>query len=69
MPIIDTDDLLRPSEAAKLAGIATSTFCSYVSRGYGPPVTPVAGYSLHLRADVLAWLKKRPGQGARTDLG
>ena len=68
MPIIDTDDLMRPTEVAKRAGIGPSTLSTYVARGHGPKVTVVAGYALHLRADVDSWLANRPGQGARTDL-
>lgn len=68
MTMLDTDELMRPTEVAKLAGIAASTLSTYVARGYGPPVTMVAGYALHLRADVNEWLAKRPGQGSRTDL-
>lgn len=68
MTMLDTDQLMRPADVAKLAGIGVSTLSTYVSRGYGPPVTKVAGYTLFLRADVDAWLAKRPGQGARADL-
>lgn len=68
MTTLDTDQLIRSSDAARLAGIAPSTFSTYVMRGYGPKSTKVAGYTLFLRSDVEEWLAKRPGQGARTDL-
>lgn len=68
MTMLDTDQLMSTKDVAELAGIASSTLSTYVARGYGPTTTPVAGYTLFLRADVDAWLRTRPGQGARTDL-
>lgn len=68
MTMLDTDDLMSPGEAAERAGIERSTLATYVLRGHGPKVTPVAGRNLFLRADIDDWLAQRPGQGARTDL-
>jgi predicted DNA-binding transcriptional regulator AlpA len=68
MPIIDTEDLMNAGEVAKLAGIGRSTLSTYVLRGHGPIVTPIAGHTLFLREDVDKWLANRPGRGARTDL-
>lgn len=68
MTMVDTDNLMTASDAAAHAGIGRSTLTTYVTRGHGPKVTRVAGHTFFLRADVDAWLAKRPGRGARTDL-
>jgi DNA-binding transcriptional MerR regulator len=69
MTMLETDNLMNVADVAELANIGPGTLRTYVRRGYGPPVTNVAGHMLFQRADVDAWLASRPGQGARTDLG
>lgn len=62
--------LLSVSEAAALAGVAASTWRTYVARGQAPApdvyVTP--DRPRWRRATVEAWMAARPGQGTRTDL-
>ncbi|GAB1646753.1 helix-turn-helix transcriptional regulator [Krasilnikovia sp. MM14-A1259] len=71
----DADAWLDPTEAAALAGVAPSTWRSYVSRGYAPaPDDPDSGSAPQRRrprwrtSAVEAFRIDRRGQGTRSDL-
>ena len=54
-------------EAAEMAGVKPSTLRGLVSMGQAPkPLHPGSG--LYDRAEIVAWIKARPGHGYRTDL-
>lgn len=61
---------LTAVEAARLAGVAESTWRAYVARGQAPAPTawdPSTGRRVWDTAEVQSWLSSRPGAGARTD--
>lgn len=63
-------DRLTTKEAAALAGVAVSTWDSYLTRGYAPDPDGWFGNQRYwLRSTVEAWKANRPGRGKRTDLG
>lgn len=61
-------------EAGEYVGLARNTLSSYVARGIGPKAEdqPEARGQYNLprfrKSNLDAWMKSRPGQGARTDL-
>jgi predicted DNA-binding transcriptional regulator AlpA len=60
---------LTTREAATLAGVAVSTWDSYVTRGYAPkPDGRFGNQRYWKRSTVERWIANRPGRGARTDL-
>lgn len=68
------DEFIGYGPAAAYLGLRRNTLSSYVARGIGPVAEPerraVGQYNLPVfsRAELDAWRKARPGQGARTDL-
>lgn len=75
-PPMTTDPPLTAAEAASRAGMAEKTWRSYLSRGWprGNPVPqhdkrdPETGVKTWLTSTVDAWITRRTGPGARTDL-
>ena len=53
--LIETEELLELSSAAKLRKMAASDFYYYVTTGKGPPVVMIDGKRYFKRTDVLAW--------------
>ncbi len=68
------DQFVGYGPAAEYLGLRRNTLSSYVARGIGPQAEPErepeGQYNLPVftREKLDAWLKNRPGQGARTDL-
>lgn len=63
------DVYVSAKEAASIAGVERDTFTSYVSRGQAPAPSFRIGTIKFWRLKTLReWMRKRPGEGARTDL-
>lgn len=61
--------LITTKQAAELWGITSVTFRAYVTRETAPrPVAYHGRVAMYDRAQVVAALRRRPGQAARTDL-
>lgn len=57
---------LTSEEAAKIAGVARQTFAGYVARGQAPkPTRHVGRTPVWSEAEILEWMKTRPGRGFR----
>ena len=66
-----SEERLSVSAAARLAGLKTDTFRAYVTRRNAPPydgIDETFGKRYWFRSTIDAWMKTRPGRGARTDL-
>ncbi len=67
---VDEDPLLSYRDIANIAGIQPKTVRNYRASGRMPPPDDldVPDRPRWRESTVRAWLAKRPGQGARTDL-
>jgi predicted DNA-binding transcriptional regulator AlpA len=62
---------LGVAEIAERAGVKPQTWTGYVNRGHAPQAgrrSPETGRREWLESVIDAWLRERPGAGARTDL-
>lgn len=62
--ILASDELIEPSEAAKLAGLTTKTLLRYHMAGYLPAVALPSGRHRYRRADIEALTAVRETSGA-----
>ncbi|PCK23269.1 helix-turn-helix transcriptional regulator [Rhodococcus qingshengii] len=59
-------DLIKAESGAETTA---ATFRTYVHRGQAPaPVDKFGRTPVYDRAEILEWIRSRPGKGARTDL-
>jgi predicted DNA-binding transcriptional regulator AlpA len=66
----DPNELLSYKDIADLVGVQVQVIRNYRTRGKFPPAddTSVPDRPRWRRSTVIAWDKKRPGPGFRTDL-